>query len=497
MTALLDAGSVLDRADVVRQSISKRLRKKQELQQYFSSARLARFMASMMDYSQREIRILDPGAGIGSLFAACIEEACMMERPPSRIAVTAYEIDSLLHDNLNGSLEGIRQICEERGVEFSSKPIGSDFIMEYLRGKEPGDFTHVIMNPPYRKIRASSQMREALLDAGLQYTNKYAAFIGVSCRLLVDGGQMVFISPRSFCNGKYFCRFRKDFLESMSLKRIHLFGSRTSSFRDDDVLQENVIMHAKKGIRRGMIVVSSSRDLAGRVRRRRVECSDVVFNGDPQCFIHIVPDAPGDRISRMIRGLECTLEDLGISVSTGKVVDFRIMDHLKHRWTDGAVPLIRPFNISGGTVKFPLEDRKHHNFIVEDQESRRLLVENGNYVVVKRFTTLEEKRRVVAAVWTGKDCEARLVGFENRTNYFHRNGAGLDYMTARGLWAFLNSTAIDSYFRQFNGNTQVNATDLRYLRYPSEERLRHLGLTVDGQYDQRRVDDAVTELLAR
>ena len=46
---------------------------------------------------------------------------------------------------------------------------------------------------------------------------------------------------------------------------------------------------------------------------------------------------------------------------------------------------------------------------------------------------------------------------------------------AKGLAAFLNSTLVDSYFRQFNGHTQVNATDLRLLKYPSLKTLIKLG----------------------
>ena len=55
------------------------------------------------------------------------------------------------------------------------------------------------------------------------------------------------------------------------------------------------------------------------------------------------------------------------------------------------------------------------------------------------------------------------MGFENHLNYFHKKGRGIDMPLARGLAAFLNSTLVDAYFRQFNGHTQVNATDLRSL----------------------------------
>ena len=453
-------------------------------------------MASMMDYPQEEVRILDPGAGVGSLFAACAEKACGMERPPHRISVTAYEVDPALADRLNGSLDMVRELCEGRGVRFSGNLVQRDFIADYCHGTAPGGFTHAIMNPPYGKIGVSSRTHESLRRVGLQTTNTYAAFVAISQNMLGDGGQMVFISPRSFCNGTYFDRFRKTFLESMALRRVHLFGSRTSSFRDDGVLQENVIIHAERRGLPGDVIVSSSAGPQDRVVDRRVSPSGVVFDDDPRRFIHIVTDEDGARISSKMRGLKCTLDDLGLGVSTGRVVDFRIRDELRPNGADGAVPLVRPFNISGGAVEFPIEGRKHHNFIMDNARSKSLLVENGSYVLVKRFTTVEERRRVVAAVWTGEEYGTDRVGFENRTNYFHRDGGGLDLLTAMGLWAFLNSAAVDSYFRQFNGSTQVNAADLRYIRYPTEDKMRLLGGTVAGGHPGReRLDDIVEGLL--
>ena len=454
-----------------------------------------------MDYAQEEIRILDPGAGVGSLFAACVDEACKMERPPRRISVTAYEVDPALVDSLNDSLNKTRELCKKRGVRFSGNLINRDFIADYCGGggTAPGNFTHVIMNPPYGKIRVSSQIYESLYGAGLQTTNMYTAFIAVSQNMLEDGGQMVFISPRSFCNGTYFDRFRKKFLESMTLRRIHLFGSRTSSFQDDGILQETVIIHAEKRNRSGAaITISSSVGPRDRIRSRHVTPTKVVFVDDPRRFIHIVPDAAGARISSRIRSLKCTLNDLGLGISTGRVVDFRIRDELRPDGVDGAVPLVRPFNISDGTAVFPNDGRnKHHNFIMDSIKSRKLLVENGIYVLVKRFTAVEERRRVVAAIWTGKEYETERVGFENRINYFHRNDGHLDLSTVKGLWVFLNSTAVDTYFRQFNGSTQVNVADLRYLRYPSEDNLKQLGKTVKigDRPDQARLDDIMEGVL--
>ena len=50
-----------------------------------------------------------------------------------------------------------------------------------------------------------------------------------------------------FCNGPYFKPFRRVFLEAMSLRRLHVFESRSAAFSGDAVLQENIICHARKG----------------------------------------------------------------------------------------------------------------------------------------------------------------------------------------------------------------------------------------------------------
>ena len=60
---------------------------------------------------------------------------------------------------------------------------------------------------------------------------------------------------------------------------------------------------------------------------------------------------------------------------------------------------------------------------------------------------------------------------------------------AKGLYIYLNSTLLDSYFRQFSGHTQVNATDLRNLHYPSHSILIEIGNSfTDIPVDQVEID---------
>jgi adenine-specific DNA-methyltransferase len=95
-------------------------------------------------------------------------------------------------------------------------------------------------------------------------------------------------------------------------------------------------------------------------------------------------------------------------------------------------------------------------------------------VVVKRFSAKEEWRRAVVVVWN-RECNASAVALENHLNIFHANGAGLDRDLAVGLSYWLNSSIVDNFFRTFSGHTQISATDLRTLHFPSLSALSALG----------------------
>jgi adenine-specific DNA-methyltransferase len=114
--------------------------------------------------------------------------------------------------------------------------------------------------------------------------------------------------------------------------------------------------------------------------------------------------------------------------------------------------------------------------------------------VVKRFSAKEERRRIVASVWSPVEYPGP-VAFENHLNVFHIRGAGLDESLARGLVLWLNSSVVDRFFRTFSGHTQVNATDLRTLRFPSADSLRQLG-DREVPTEQAEIDALVSAVAA-
>ena len=122
------------------------------------------------------------------------------------------------------------------------------------------DFTHAILNPPYKKIGSCSKCRLLLRQVGIETVNLYSAFVGLAVALAAPGGQIVAIIPRSFCNGPYYRPFRDFILERAALRYIHLFESRSQAFKDDEVLQENIIIRLERGGQRGPVTISTSTD---------------------------------------------------------------------------------------------------------------------------------------------------------------------------------------------------------------------------------------------
>lgn len=479
--------------------------KQHDFGQFLTPRPVADLMASMFDITSGDVELLYAGAGVGALTFALVRRLCAETRKPKRLSVTAYELDTSLIDRLRQTMAECEKACELADISFSATLLNEDFISAAAPAARGGlfstelpRFNAAIVNPPYRKIRSSSAARLWLRSAGIETSNLYTGFVALIIKLLATDGQLVAITPRSFCNGPYFKPFRTDFLDRMSLRRLHVFESRSAAFSRDSVLQENIIVHAVKGDAKpeDVIISTSSGKPQGEIAESRVPYRDVVSPNDPDQFIHLVVDDAHRNAKSVIAQLSATLAEIGLSVSTGRVVDFRARTFLRQQPDANTVPLIYPCHFSGGFVNWPKTNSRKPNAIVCDEMTRELLVPSEVYVLVKRFTAKEERRRVVACIYDPDKLSTKSVGFENHLNYFHVNGSGLSMNLAKGLAAFLNSTVVDTYFRQFSGHTQVNATDLRALRYPSRVELEHLGARVNTpSMKQEQIDELVAQEL--
>ena len=478
--------------------------------QFLTPPHLASLLAGMFESAEGPVRLLDPGAGMGALTAAFVEAVLNRERKPLSLHLTVWEAEKSFSAGLEQVLERCVEVGRAAGVPTEFVLNDGDMLQEgaalvdeadlFRRAQRNPGFTHVIMNPPYRKINTDSEARRVLRRTGLETSNLYTGFLWLAARLLEPEGQMVAITPRSFCNGPYFRPFREQFFGMMALERLHIFDRRDTLFSGDEVLQENLIMCARCSTkRRSSVVLSSSNGLpSGAARTRAVPYARVIDPADASRVVHLALEAVDDDAQGAVMGMPASLADLGIGVSTGRVVDFRARDFLRQNPGEHTVPLIYPLHFNGGCVHWPCPGTRKPNALLAVPETEELLVPNGVYVLVKRFTAKEERRRVVATVFRpeGRLAAFAAVGFENHLNYFHARGRALDAQLAEGLAIYLNSTLVDSYFRQFSGHTQVNATDLRGLRYPSKTQLSELAGSIEGRTrDQKAIDAAVDEMI--
>jgi len=459
-------------------------KRKSQFGQFFTPAKIAQFMAGMFTQGvSTNCRLLDAGAGIGSLSAAFLDRWVSGGFHFHHLELDAFEIDKSLLPHLASTLDRYKVtgfIPNIRNIDFvlaAANNLSGSMFAEKLP-----KYTHAILNPPYKKLRSDSEHRAALRLGDIETVNLYSAFTALALSLLDERGQLVAIIPRSFCNGPYYRPFRDFVLTRAAIQHIHLFASRNKAFKDDDVLQENIIIRLERSASQGPVIVSTSTDASfSDLVVREYPFGHVVAPTDAERFIHI-PTSPEKAAFNLSSSIRYSLTDLGITVSTGPVVDFRVREYLREMPVPGSVPLLYPCHFNGPDITWPRMGVKKPNAIIRNSSTEKWLYPNGFYCVVRRFSSKEEKRRITASVAIPSGFEdSSMLGFENHLNVFHESKHGLPQELAYGLAVFLNSTAVDQHFRRFNGHTQVNATDLKHMKYPSRDAIIELGKWGMGQ----------------
>src|SRR5579883_309938 len=468
-------------------------RARKEQGHFGTAPAIADFMAGMFtEIPQAPCRVLDPGAGVGTLSAALCQRV-LQQRTPCRLAFDLWENNPHLEVHLHSTMETCRKVLKDAGHEMAFRIQIGDFVLEHaqpppLFAKSPAAlFDLVIMNPPYFKVRKDSKIAQAMGQIVYGQPNIYAFFMAIAADLLRDGGEMVAITPRSYFNGPYFKRFRKWFFDRMAIRRIHIFESRTQAFQEDEVLQENVILMAEKATDLQQVVLSSStgRDFQ-KVARQTLPYGKVIEQSSGERFIRVATSGFEQRIIEIVDNLPHRFRELPFRISTGPVVTFRSTEFLRRERLDNTAPLFWMHNILPFEMRFPRKHGKPSHILICD-DSNRLLLPAKRYVLLKRFTAKEEPRRLVAGILEAQDSYAPFVGLENHLNYICEPSGELSKAEALGLAALFNSILVDRYFRAISGNTQVNAAEIRAMPVPCLETIRKLGLVVEKNNDRTPV----------
>lgn len=446
---------------------------------------------------KEEIRILDPGAGIG-IFESAFCEFILSFDYKVKLSFFLYENDPDILFLLRKNLMTCKKVMADEGFEIVYKIINKDFILsnasffnvggEKTNNNKNG-YDLVISNPPYYKLNKDSPQSIKMKSIMNGQPNIYPLFMALSAKLLKNNGQITILTPRSYCSGLYFNKFRKYFFDIVKPLKIHIFESRKEVFKKYNVLQENIILTAIKTLKtpKRILISTSNGKHNGdeKINIRRTTYDKVIFEKGDDVFVRIPTSKLDELIAMHLDRFNNNLKRFGIKVSTGPVVPFRAKDYLLKNIYDGkdSVPLIWMYNIVNGMIKWPIEKDNKPTAIRKTKESEKILIQNKMYVLVKRFSTKEGKQRINAGILLNNLFDSDLIGIENHVNYIYKKEGELTINEAYGIVVLLNSRLYNQYFQMTNGNTQVNATEIMNIPLPSIEEIRKIG-SLAGKVDE-------------
>lgn len=451
--------------------------------QFFTGIDTAKYMASMFLLPQKDkVNILDPGCGNVLLSAAFIERL-VRSTEVKYIQLYLYENDSRIFPLMTKNISIIREFCNRNHVSLRVRIERKNFITSNLKTwqdeNSEGKFQYIIANPPYKKISKNSEESSAMNEVVYGQPNIYALFMAMSAKLLAAGGEMVFITPRSWTSGLYFKKIRNFLLCNCSLETIHLFKSRDKVFEKETVLQETMISKFKKSKDQSEQICFCTSDDSSDYQNTytiTVNADYCIKNNAEKNYILLPSDSQDVELLSYMSKFRESVNTLGFQFKTGSIVEFRSKSKLRYCKSDSVIPLVQTCNLSDGLLRFGVETDKAQYFESTGEKTQGYM-KNFNTVFLKRFTTKEEYRRLQPAVnLVEMHPEIEAFTTENHVNYLvKKDNSEISPCEAVGFFVLLSSDIWDTYYRMLNGSTQVNAEELNLMPVPELEQIRRIG----------------------
>lgn len=448
-------------------SVPKTQRKK--FGQFFTTAQTAKFMASLfeIDFNKPELDILDAGAGTGILSAAFLDHI-YSSGYKGIVNLTCYETDSVVLPIL---IQNLKLAQNNYDINFNilvqnyitSQCFGSNTLFE----DDSSKYDYIIGNPPYMKIPKDAPEAQTMSAVCYGAPNLYFLFWAMGIYNLKPEHEMVYIIPRSWTSGAYFKRFRDYLFDNCVITDIHLFDSRDKVFGKESVLQETIIVKIKKTAVKPqkILITSSSTSQFNDTRTFEASYETVVPHNR---LVYLITNKQEEQVLSRINILPNTLPSINMKMQTGIIVDFRTRDVLRNKLEDGAFPLLYSQHIKDGQIVWPLG--KEGEVIKTDHLA--YLQENGDYLLVKRFTAKEEKRRLQCGIYLKQRYSRfKYLSTQNKVNFVKCDSPCITY----GLYVLLNSSLYDAYYRILNGSTQVNSTEINQIPIPERDVIEAMG----------------------
>ena len=411
--------------------------------------------------------LLDAGAGTGILSAALLDRIFQLGYTGT-INLTCYETDRVVLPVLEQNLKLAK---ENYGINYIIKTenyITSQYFgIGTLLDEDSCKYDHIIGNPPYLKVskNAPEALSMPLVCHGAP--NLYFLFCAMGIYNLKTNQELVYIIPRSWTSGAYFKKFREYLFSNAVITDIHLFESRDKVFGGESVLQETIIIKVKKTRTEPdtINITTSSDSEFSDIRKFEAPYHTVIPKNH---YVYLITDEKDANVIERINNLPQTLPDIQLKMQTGIIVDFRTREVLRDNMEEGAFPLLYAQHIKDGRVVWPLG--KVGEVIRTDHPA--YLQENSDFLLVKRFTSKEEKRRLQCGIYLKqKYSQFKYISTQNKVNFVKCDSPCITY----GLYVLLNSSLYDAYYRILNGSTQVNSTEINQIPIPSRDVIEKMG----------------------
>ena len=462
-------------------------------------------MVNLFNINDNKIRILDPGAGTGLLTVAFCNKI-LNETKKFEIEVDLYESDDNIIYYLKNILNECKKDLNEKSHKFNYNIFNEDFVFSQnfheekinLFGGKNEKYDFIISNPPYFKLNNNSEYFINNKNSVYKQPNIYTLFMMLATNNANHGGELVFIVPRSFCSGVYYKKFRNWFLKKVNIENIHIFESRNLIFKQDKVLQENIIIKFSKGNKENRnIRISTSKDgFFNDIVHFEANLESIIYKKNHEVFIRIPSSELDLEILKKVDSFPNILKDINLNVSTGPVIPFRAKKYLTNNISNDSntVPLLWIHNLQNMNIVWPNGNIKKEPGIIFSEFTKNLLLPLKNYVLLSRFSTKEQDKRLIVSPLLESDFKFKRIGIENHLNYIHRENGDFTEEETIGLSVFFNTHIIDSFFRSLNGNTQVNATEIKNIPLPSIKDIKKIGKIAIKNSGENR-DQIVHEVL--
>ena len=480
--------------------------------QFFTPTEIAHFMSGLTKQTKDKFKILDPGCGTAILSCSLIENLAKQNKNLKEIELVVYETDQDILPYSQAVLDYLGKWLKQYKIKFKATIETNDFVLENkdcfqvlaTLFSEPKNAIYdiVISNPPYFKLPKEDKRAIVAKSIVWGQPNIYSIFMMVATKLLKEGGELIFITPRSFASGNYFRAFREAFFQEIEIEHIHLFGSRTDTFDRDSVLQETLILKGKKqklnGHSSSILVTHSNgiKDIES-YTEKIYKTDELIDLKSKEKIIHLPANETDNKVIKLFKSWTGSLHQYDIQISTGPVVSFRATQYLFEQEQNGTVflvPLYQLINTAKMHFEWPLAKRNKPQYIQLCEETKSLLLPNKNYVFLRRFSAKDDKSRLVSAPYYADITHSEYIGVENHLNYIYRPKGHLERNEILGLSALLNSNLFDTYFRTFNGNINVSATELREMPLPPLQDIKEIGnqIILLNDFSQLKIDEIIT-----